>query len=254
MKGNEELPQISYLGRFLALVQAVAAAPDEGLRLSELAEKGGVPASTVSRLVRLLDEHGLARRLPDRRIVPGPALITLGLRALRRLPADRYHEAVRTLVELTGESVSVGLLVGEELALVARRESAHPLRYVASVGDAIPPHRSAMGKAVLSHVPRERCREIVRAAVGADADEILAGLEEELAEAAERGVALDEEGFALGLRCIAAPLLGQDGEAIGAISISGPTARLTRNLADGFAPALLEQTRRLSQAPAAVSA
>ena len=250
----EELPRTSYLGRFLELVEVVAEAPDEGLTLSQLAERGRVPASTVSRLVRLLGEHGVVSRLPDKRFVPGPALLTLGLRALRRLPADRYQEAVQTLAELTGESASVGLVVGPELRLVARRESAHPLRYVARIGDAVAPHRSAMGKAILAHVPSGRRLEIVRWAVGADADSVLARLEDELVEAAETGFARDEEGFAVGLRCIAAPLLDPSGEALGAISISGPSARFTRNRADGCTSALLAQTARLSQIPTAVGA
>ncbi|MBA3331793.1 MAG: IclR family transcriptional regulator [Actinobacteria bacterium] len=252
MKTATELPRVSYLGRFLDLVQVVAAAPEAGLTLSELAEQSGVPMSTASRLVHLLDEQDLVRREPDKRIVPGPALLTLGLRALRRLPTDRYHDAVQTLSELTGESVSVGLVFGGELTLVARRESVHPLRYVASVGDAIAPHRSAMGKAILAHTPPSQRYEIVRQAVGAQAHAVLADLTDELAEALETGVARDEEAFAVGLRCIAAPLLDPGGKAVGAISISGPSARFTRQLADAFVPELLGQTWRVSQLPIAV--
>jgi IclR family acetate operon transcriptional repressor len=246
--------RVSYLSRLLDLVQAVAAAPDEGLRLSELAERAGVPASTAVRLVRLLEERGVARRLPDKRIVPGPALVALGLRSLRRVPAERFHDAVQTLVEASGESVSAGLVVGAEVTLVARRESEHPLRYVASVGDVIAPHRSAMGRAILAHVAPARRDEILRAAVGDDAETVLAGLASDLAETRQTGVGRDEEQFAVGLRCIAAPVLGADGEAVGAISISGPSARFTRERADMFVPVLLEQTRRLSRLPYATVA
>jgi IclR family transcriptional regulator, acetate operon repressor len=249
-----ELPRTSYLGRFLGLVQIVSAAPDGGLTLSELAAQSGVPASTASRLARLLEEHGLVQRLPDKRYVAGPGLLTLGLRSLRRLPAERFHDAVQTLVDLTNESVSVGLLFGSEITLVARRESAHPLRYVASVGDVIAPHRSAMGKAILAHVSSARREEIMRAAVGDQADEVLAELEPELAETIATGVGRDEESFAVGLRCVAAPIIDGGGEAVGAISISGPAARFSRKLADGFLPALREQTRRLSQLPGGVLA
>lgn len=246
------LPRISYLGRFLDLVQVVAAAPDPGLTLSELAAQGGVPPSTVSRLARLLEEHGLVRRLPDKRYVPGPSLLALGLRSLRRLPADRFNDAVQTLVDLTGESVSVGILLGDEITLVARRESTHALRYVASVGDVIAPHRSAMGKVVLAYAALERCDRILREAVGEDAEAVRADLADELAETLETGIALDEESFAVGLRCVAAPILGGDGSAVGAVSISGPSARFTRDLAEGFVPALREQAHRLSQLPTPV--
>lgn len=244
----------SYLSRVLELAEIVAAGPDEGLTLSELSTRAGAPISTVLRLVRLLEERRFARRLPDKRIVPGPALVMLGLRSLRRLPAERFHVAVQTLVELTGESVSVGLVVGAEITLIDRRESTHPLRYVASVGDVIPPHRSAMGQAILAYLPAERRRELVRSAVGDEADAVLAALAPELEAVARAGIGRDEEAFAVGLRCIAAPVLGADGQAVGAISISGPAARFTRELADAFAPALLEQTRQLCETPAALVA
>ena len=111
------LPRVSYLGRFLDVVQVVSTAPDRGLTLSELAVQAGVPASTASRLARLLEEHGLARRLADKRYVPGPALLAVGLRSLRRLPTDRFQDAVQTLFDLTGESVSVGVLLGDGIRL-----------------------------------------------------------------------------------------------------------------------------------------
>lgn len=232
----------------------VAAGPSEGLTLSELANRAGAPISTVLRLVRLLEERGFALRLPDKRIVPGPALVMLGLRSLRRLPAERFHGAVQALVELTGESVSVGIIVGAEVTLIDRRESTHPLRYVASVGDVIPPHRSAMGQAILAHLPAARRLELLRAAVGADAETVLAALAPELAEVLRSGIGRDEEAFAVGLRCIAAPVVGPDGDAVGAISISGPSARFTRELADQFVPALVERTQQLSEFPAVLVA
>lgn len=237
---------VSYLGRFLDLVDTVAAAPPEGLTLSQLAGGGRVPVSTASRLARLLEERGLASRRADKRFVPGPALVALGLRSLRLLPVDHYAEAIASLGRSTGESVSVGMLVGDEIVLVARHESEHRLRVVATVGDVIAPHRSAMGKAVLAHVPQERQDAILRRAVGDAATEAAGELAGELAQAAACGFACDEEVFAVGLRCRAAPLLGADGEAHGAISIAGPSTRFSRELADGCVDELLEETRRLA--------
>lgn len=241
---------VSYLGRFLDLVDAVAGAPEQGLTLSQLAVDSHVPVSTASRLARLLETRGLASRLPDKRFVPGPALVALGLRSLRLLPTEHYGAAVAALGRATGESVSVGVLVGEEIVLVARHESEHRLRVVATIGDVIAPHRSAMGKAVLSHVSDERRDAILRRAVGDDAAAVAAELADELAQATANGYACDEEVFAVGLRCRAAPLLGADGEAYGAISIAGPASRFSVDLADGCVPQLLAETHRIGGVPA----
>lgn len=240
----------SYLARCLRVLQVLAAGPDEGLTVSELAQRSSAPLSTISRLAQLLEENQFARRLENRRFVPGPALLSLGFRSLRSLPAERYLEAVERMAKATGESVSVGLIVGGEIVLVARHEPPHTLRAVAKVGDVIPPQSSAMGKAVLSHVDEKRRRALLTVAVGADAPDVEAELREELARATLDGYARDEEQFSVGLRCIAAPLFGADGEAIGAVSIAGPSARFSREAADSFVPMLLEQTMQLSTAAA----
>ncbi len=242
---SAEVRGTSYLGRLLDVVAAVAAAPAEGISASELAERTETPASTLSRLVRILDDRGLVRRLPTRRLAPGPALTTLGLRSLRSLAGDDYRAAVAELAQLTGESASVALLVGDEITLVARQESAHALRYVASVGDAIPPHRSAIGKAVLAHVDERRRRAILERAVGDAWEAVLAELADELEAVAREGFARDEEVFAVGLRCIAAPLRDGGGTAFGGVSVSGPTVRFTREVADGYVAPLLAHAQRI---------
>lgn len=237
---------VSYLRRVLELVDLVAAAPPGGLTLSQLAESSGAPVSTASRLARLLEERGLASRLPDKRFVPGPALVTLGLRSLRLLPTEHYRTAIADLGRSTGESVSVGVLIGDEIVLVARHESAHPLRVVATIGDVIAPHRSAMGKAILSAVSEQRRFEIIRHALGPSATTVAEALSEELERAAFEGFARDEEVFAVGLRCIAAPVLGLGGEAHGAMSIAGPSTRFSREIADSCVSDLLAGARRVS--------
>ena len=237
--------QAGYLARCLDFVDIVSAAPPEGLTLSELSLRSGVPVSTASRLARLLEERGFATRRPDKRFVPGSALVTLGLRSLRLLDAERFREAVARLGRGTGESVSVGMLVADEIVLVARHESEHRLRVVATIGDVIAPHRSAMGKAILAHVPARRRDELLRRAVGERAPQVAAELAEELDRAAAQGYACDEEVFAVGLRCRAAPILGPDGQAQAAISVAGPSSRFTEELAERSVPALLEETRRL---------
>lgn len=239
---------VSYLRRVLDLVDLVAAVPPEGLTLSQLAEGTGMPISTASRLARLLEERGLASRRPDKRFVPGPALLALGLRALRLLPTEHYRAAIADLGRSTGESVSAGVLIGDEIVLVARHESAHPLRVVATIGDVIAPHLSAMGKAILSTLSEQRRLEIIRRALGPSGIAVAEALTEELERAASEGFARDEEVFAVGLRCIAAPVRGPGGEAHGALSVAGPSTRFARSIADSCVPDLLTAARRVSHA------
>lgn len=237
---------VSYLGRVVDLIDLIATSSADGMSLSEVAAACGTPVSTTSRLTRLLEDRGYATRRADKRFVPGPALVMLGFRSLRLFPTEHYRAAIAALGDSTGESVSVGMLFGDEVVLVARHESQHQLRVVATIGSVIAPHRSAMGKAILGHASTARRHEILKRALGVEADRVAEELAKELAAVRSDGFARDEEVFAVGQRCVAAPLLGPDGEAVGAMSVAGPSSRFSREVADSCVNALLEGARRLS--------
>jgi IclR family acetate operon transcriptional repressor len=92
-------------------------------------------------------------------------------------------------------------------------------------------HASSLGKAMLASLsdtevaqrlhqaglPRFTARTLT------DPDALLA----DLAAVRRRGWAIDNEEHAEGLRCVGAAIHNEHGEVIGAISVSGPTVRLT---------------------------
>jgi DNA-binding IclR family transcriptional regulator len=237
---------VSYLGRLLDVLDLVVADDLSGVGLTELSARIGMPLSTSSRLIGLLADRGYVTRTAGGGFAPGARLVQMGLRANDRLEdTDRLDAAVRELAARTGESVSAGLLVGDSIVLTARRESEESLRAVARVGDVITPHTSAMGKAVLAHLPVERRLAVLRAA-GLDPEAVHGDLRDELAETRRTGVGIDEQTYAVGLRCRAAPIVGRDGVAFGGISIAGPAARFTRERADACIDGLVEVARRLS--------
>lgn len=243
MSGNSK----SYLARLLDVLEFVAEHP-EAATLTSVAAGTGLPTSTASRLIGLLAERGYLQRNAGGGHTLGPRLAHLGLRTVAQLRGtQRLEEAARQLSASTGESASAGLLVGAEIVLVARHESAHPLRVVARVGDIIAPHTSAMGKAVLARLPVPRRLDVLAAAVGAEkARSVLADLDDELASVQQTGYALDEQTYTVGQRCRAAALLDHHGHAIGALSIAGPAARFTFEAADAAVPSLTEEADRLS--------
>jgi DNA-binding IclR family transcriptional regulator len=58
----------------------------------------------------------------------------------------------------------------------------------------------------------------------------------DIAEACERGYALDNEEREFGVRCVAAPIFDVTGRCLGAISISGPTTRVTPQVVNEIGP------------------
>lgn len=249
MSGNEvgRGAQVSYLARLLDVLECVAT-HDRGIALRTLAADAGIPMSTASRLTGLLVERGYAQRDPHGLLHPGARLLHLGLRTVAQLhDAPRFDAAVRAVAQATGESASAGLLVGSEIVLVARHEPDHPLRVVARVGDMVAPHTTAMGKAILAHLPRQRRWEVVAAQVGDDkAEAVLRDLDWELSEVKAGGFACDEETFAVGQRCRAVVLRDPAGQLVGGLSVAGPTARLTVEAADAATGQLRAQAARLA--------
>lgn len=194
----------------------------------------------------------MCRPLPNGGYGPGAELIRIAGNALVSLRGDSDVEAVvRELVEITGESTSAGMLVGDVIVLVSREESDHSLRAVARIGESVVPHTSAMGKAILSMLPPERRVAMLRRAVGAGAVELEAQLEAELGEVREQGYAVDEETYSPGLRCRAVAFCDDQGNAIGGISIGGPAARFSQEKAMACVPQLIAAAKRLSAEPLA---
>ena len=60
----------------------------------------------------------------------------------------------------------------------------------------------------------------------------------ELAAIRARGFAIDDEEHTPGMRCIAAPIFNQFGEAVAGISLSGPSVRVRRSRDSDFSAAV----------------
>jgi IclR family acetate operon transcriptional repressor len=232
----------------LRVLEQVAVSGGSQLTAAGIAERLEMPTSTAFRLVSMLVDHGLVQRAEDGHLSPGPELVRIALATTARItPDSRLQQAVERLGRETGESVSAGTLVGDRIVLVARHESPHALRVVVRIGDVTVPHTTSLGKAILAYLDRDRQLEVLRREVGGDAEEVLAGLEPELADVRRYGFAVDEEEFATGQRCRGAALLDGDGRPYAAISISGPTSRYTEERARASIPLLLTAISELVQ-------
>jgi DNA-binding IclR family transcriptional regulator len=230
--------------RALAVLHTVETS-DHGLGITELAHHAGLTVSTTHRLARALTEDGLLIQDPrTERYQLGPALIMLGKKAEQRLG---YRQALPLLEELssaTGESINLGVRVGNQVRVVLDVVSPQPLRFAQTPGTRVPLHASAMGKCLLAtsgdidtqvdqlgELPQATHRTIT------DHDQ----LRRELQLVRQRGWALNDEERNPGVRAIAAPVLHTDGHVLAAIAVQGPTIRITNDRLPQLA-ALLNKT------------
>ncbi|HET7560259.1 MAG TPA: IclR family transcriptional regulator, partial [Limnochordia bacterium] len=173
----------------------------------------------------------------------GPALASFDLRRLAR-------PILEALAEQTGESVNLMVPDGNYGLYVDSVESRQNIRMVVRIGAQEHLHRSAVGKAILAHLPDAK-RDAVLDAAGlaratektiVDRDALLT----QLAEVRARGWALDDEEGEAGTRCCGAPIFDGEGKVLGALSVAGPAFRLPLERLAALAPAVKVAATRVS--------
>jgi DNA-binding IclR family transcriptional regulator len=228
--------------RALAVLRCLAAGDDD-LGVTDVATRTGLSVSTTHRLLQALRRDGLVAQDPrTERYHLGPALIALGRRAEARLPFDHLLPRLRRLADDTGESVSLGTRVGDDVLIVLHVDSPHPLRFDQVPGTFVPVHASGIGKALLAFAPDPAAEVAALGDLGAftaatltSADALLADLERSRA----RGWSLNDGERHGGVRTMAAPVRDRAGAVWAGVAIQGPTARLTDQRLEELAPLLL---------------
>jgi DNA-binding IclR family transcriptional regulator len=231
--------------RALAILAAFTESRPE-VGVSELARELGMHKSTVSRLLGTLEGRGLVRRAGDR-FVPGPELARLGslaARGLALLPVAR--PALARLAEETGETVNLAVRQGDRALNVHQVATAHFVGLTDWAGRATPLHATANGKALLAYGPGP-----VPTLLEALTDQTIvehAELVQELERTRLRGYAQAVEELEAGLNSVGAPVYDAGGECVAAVSVAGPSYRVSERRLGDLGPACAAAADEISRA------
>lgn len=220
------------LSRALALLERLSGAPD-GLSLTDLSYRLGMPAATVHRLLSTFEEFDFVEQDAEQGLwFVGLKAFTVGNAFVHRrdfVASARPH--MHALVELCGETVNLGVIDDGEAVFISQVESREVMRMIVRLGSRSPIHASGVGKALLANLPEQRVARILqRRGLQRYTERSIdnpAQLRDELQQIRQLGYALDDEEHAVGLRCVAAAIFDENGQALAAISLSGPKARIT---------------------------
>lgn len=215
--------------RALAILECFEKGPRE-LGINDLAKSLSLSPSTVHRIVRALVERGyLAQNEQSTRYTLGPTMIVLGQVTQRLFGLDRVVPLLEEVGRRYGESVTFGMRDGASVVVLAQIDSTKPMRFSHPPGTRLPLYASALGKALLAgarHVPAElRALGKLKALTSRTRHEHRA-LSADLATTLARGYAIDDEESVMGVRAVAAPVVGRGGEVIAALGIEGPSEHL----------------------------
>jgi IclR family transcriptional regulator, acetate operon repressor len=237
--------------RALGVLRCIADASGD-VGVSEIAIRTGLSVSTAHRLVQALRAAGIvAQDEQTERYHLGPGAVALGRRAEARLGYDRLLPYLRELGARTGESISLGTRVGTEMLVVLHVDSPHPLRFDQTPGTRVPIHASAIGKVLLafSADPDGEIRALGALAKVTEATLTdPAALLQDVLTTRRRGWSINDGERDVGVRTIAAPLLGADGTAWAGVAIQGPAARLPDGRVEELGGALGETAAAMAHA------
>ena len=195
--------------------------------IGELSARAGLPKSTTSRLVGALERQGLVQRLGARgRLRPGPVLLRYASRDASQALVELAQPSLQRLADASGETINLAVPGAAGVEHLAQEDTAHLVGVTDWVGRRVPFELAANGKCFIAFNGGE----------ADDADLIRF-----------RGYATSIDELEVGLSALAAPVLDADGAAVAALSISGPTSRLTAARIEELTPLLQEEATSLSR-------
>src|SRR5690606_21558346 len=144
---------------------------------------------------------------------------------------DVGRGVIRRLMETSGETASIAIEKDDSVVFISQMESHNAIRAFHRPGARGQLHTSSLGKALLATLSDEAVtQKLHRTGMRRVTERTIvdpAALLADLASSRKRGWTIDDEERAEGMRCVGAAVYNEDGEPIGAISVSGPLVRMS---------------------------
>ncbi|TMR20229.1 IclR family transcriptional regulator [Nonomuraea zeae] len=229
--------------RAIAILEILAR--DGATRVTDLAAELDVHKSTAFRLLAALEQGGLVEQSGDRgRYRLGFGVVRLAGAATAQLDLARESRPVcLRLAEAVGETVNIAMPQDGDTVNISQVRGPAAISGHNWVGQRTPSHATSSGKVLLAagalRLPPELERYTPRTITSED------GLD--LAGIRERGWAVTVEELEVGLNAVAAPIRGGDGSVVAAVSVSGPSYRLTPDRLPEVGELLVEGAGEISQ-------
>ena len=245
------------LERGLAILSTFGDSERATLGVSELSRALGLSRSTTYRYVATLTSLGYLRQDADsRRYRLGPRVLDLGFAALNSMGIRELSVPhLQRLSDETGFTVNMAILDGVDVVYIERcrtsRSGQREIDLNLHVGSRLPAYCTALGKALLAHLPKPGLDELLGrmelVARGPNTITRKAALRAELARIRESGVAVNNEELAYGLRSVAAPVRDRSGEVTAALNLAVHRTMLsTEDLVERYAPSVQRTAAAIS--------
>lgn len=225
-----------------------------GLSLVEISDRIRLPKSTVHRFLSvLLDREYIRESHTGGRYLLGYQILSLSkacIKGIDLIPEARpFLEAIN---EEFNETVILGALDQKKLSVVYldKIDSSHSLRLISHIGERVPIHCTALGKAILSGFGNDELVEKLKDyELKKFTDNSINDLEElieEIDDINRKGYSIDREEYKLHISCVAAPIKVLSQKPIGALGVSMPTARFSEEKQERIIRVVVEAAKKIS--------
>jgi len=227
---------VGVLDKTVAVLTTLESGPAS---LAQLTAATGLARPTVHRIAVALERHRLLTRDSQGRFVLGPRITELATAAGEDRLLVIAQPVLIQLRDQTGESAQLYRRQGDTRICVAAAERAAGLRDTVPVGAALPMSAGSAAQVLLAWEEPERMHRGLRGA---------AFTATTLAQVRRRGWAASAAEREAGVASVSAPVRGQGGKIVGAVSVSGPIERLTRSPGRLHAQAVVAAGEKISVA------
>ncbi len=226
---------------------------NEGLGITEISEKTDLHKSTVHRLLGTLIYKGFVMQdKVTNKYRISLKLYELGAKRIEDLDILKASKLyTKKLMEEVNEVVHLVIRDKNDIIYIDKVEADNTIRMASTIGRRSPLYCTSVGKAILAYLDEEEVEEIWN---NSNVQKLTSNtitdfqlFKEELEKVKKQGYAEDDEENEIGVRCVGAPVFNFHGEVEGAISISGPTIRVTKDKMEKSAKAVKKYAELISK-------
>ncbi len=249
--GTKKTYLIQSVDRALAIIDTLHSIKKE-MGVTELAVKLGLHKSTTFSLMCTLEKRGFLSQNDE------TGKYRLSLKFLEIGSSIHENLDIRQIVrpyiielsEKYEETVHFAIEEDNKIVYIDKIESPKALVFKSSIGKRNPMHCTGVGKCILAFMDSESRKKALKGKLEKYTENTITDkvkMKEEITKIQKNGYSIDNEEIEVGLICIAAPIFNFRHRLIGAISISGPSTRMTKECIEGLFNPLITATINISK-------
>lgn len=223
-----------------------------GVNVTDISKRLNFPKSSTHEILSTLEKENIIAKDHYNEYHLGLKLFELGSMARADLEIRRAaNPFLKKLNTELDETVHLTVLEGNQILYIDCLESSKRLRTYSVLGVRAPLYCTSVGKAILAFLAEDDLEEILNTikfekfTENTITDKTF--LKDELRTIAQRGYAVDNMEHEEGLRCVGAPIRNHVGKVFAAISVSGPSQRITLGNISEIGKVVMSQAEKISE-------